>query len=98
VRLKKVLEVKSLSVNLEKRRAEKYEDEIIQRSIDERMKLLAKDNESFKEVLLDAVEVRNAKKEKDRKKTESLSASLEPEHVDTHLKESLRVMVDFLKI
>ncbi|MDR1435585.1 MAG: carboxy terminal-processing peptidase [Puniceicoccales bacterium] len=96
--LKKVLDVKSFSVNLEKRRAEKYEDEIIQRSIDERMKLLAKDNESFREVLLDAVEARNAEKEKNHRKMENLSASLGSEHVDTHLKESLRIMVDFLKI
>jgi hypothetical protein len=97
-RLKKVLDAKSLSVNLEKRRAEKYEDETIQRSIDERMKLLAKDNESFEEVLLDVVAARNAEKEKDHGEMKNLSASIGSGHVDTHLRESLRVMVDFLKI
>ncbi|MDR3317445.1 MAG: carboxy terminal-processing peptidase [Puniceicoccales bacterium] len=95
-RLKKVLDSKCLPVNLEKRRAEKYEDEIAQRSIDERTKILAKDNESFKEILLDVVIARNA--EKDHKGEEEAREALNSERVDTHLKETLRVMIDFLRI
>jgi carboxyl-terminal processing protease len=95
-RLKKVLDAKSLPVNLGKRRAEKYEDENVQRSIDERTKLFAKNNTPFKEILLDVVEARNA--QKDSKKLEEEKDALESERVDTHLKETLRIMVDFLRI
>ncbi|MDR2806966.1 MAG: carboxy terminal-processing peptidase [Puniceicoccales bacterium] len=96
LRLKKVLDMKILAVDLEQRRNEKCEDEAIQRVLDQRMKLLAKDNEPFKEILLDAIVMRNA--EKSEQKAKSSTTTPELEYIDTHLKESLRIMVDFLKI
>jgi carboxyl-terminal processing protease len=94
-RLKKVLEVKGGAIHLGKRRMEKYEDEVIQRTLDGRMQLLAKDNEPFKEILLDAVEIRNGERNAGKMQD---SVEQKSERVDTHLKESLRVMVDFLRI
>jgi carboxyl-terminal processing protease len=97
-RLKKVLDSKSLSVNLEKRRSEKCEDEKVQQSIDERMKLFAKNNTPFKEILLDVVEARNAEKNRKKNEEDEEKDALESERIDTHLKETLRVMADFLRI
>jgi carboxyl-terminal processing protease len=90
-RLKKVIDTKSFSVNLAKRRAEKLEDECIQCHIDEQIKAMAKNNDTFENVLLDVVEKRDAEK-----KTTATGTKKKSKPFDTHLKESLRIMVDFL--
>jgi carboxyl-terminal processing protease len=92
-RLKKIIDTKSFSANLEKRRAEKREDEHIQRRIDERIRAMVENDDTFEKVLLDVVEKRDAEK-----KTKSGKARKKPKVFDTHLKESLRIMVDFLEI
>jgi carboxyl-terminal processing protease len=90
-RLKKIIDTKSFSVNLAKRRAEKWEDEYIQRHIDRRIKAMAKNNDPFENVLLDVAEQRDMEK-----KATSGKAKKKSKPLDTHLKESLRIMVDFL--
>ncbi|MDR1906692.1 MAG: carboxy terminal-processing peptidase [Puniceicoccales bacterium] len=92
-RLKKILDTKNFSLNLTKRRAEKLEDERIQRHIDEQIKAMVKNNDIFEDVLLDAAEKRDAEK-----KAESGETKKKPKPLDTHLKESLRIMADFLNI
>jgi carboxyl-terminal processing protease len=88
-RLKKIIDTKNFSANLAKRRAEKWEDEHDQRRIDAQIKAMIKNNDPCEKILLDAVEKRNTEKNdvESRKKSQPL---------DTHLKESLRIMVDLL--
>ncbi|MDR2371894.1 MAG: carboxy terminal-processing peptidase [Puniceicoccales bacterium] len=90
-KLKKIIDTKAFSVNLVKRRAEKLEDERTQHHIDQQIKAIIKNNEPFEEVLLDIAEKRAAEK-----KSTSPEPKKKPKPFDTHLKESLRIMVDFL--
>jgi carboxyl-terminal processing protease len=90
-KLKKIIDTKSFSVNLTKRRAEKMEDERVQRHIDQQIKAMIKNNDPFENVLLDVAEKRDAEK-----KAASLKTKKKYKPLDTHLKESLRIMVDIL--
>ncbi|MDR0417955.1 MAG: carboxy terminal-processing peptidase [Puniceicoccales bacterium] len=90
-RLKKVTMTKSSSTNLTVCRAEKLKEEFIQRNIIARKEALDKNNCPTEDVLLDIVAERNAEKEVASGKIKKKSRPF-----DTHLNESLRIMVDLL--
>ncbi|MDR1366490.1 MAG: carboxy terminal-processing peptidase [Puniceicoccales bacterium] len=90
-RLKEAIATKSFSTNLAIRRAEKLKDERIQRNITAQSNALAKNNDPAVDVLLDVVEKRNAEKKMASGKIKEKSKPF-----DTHLKESLRIMIDLL--
>jgi carboxyl-terminal processing protease len=92
-RLKKIMDTKSFSTNLIRRRTEKLEDEWVQRHIDEHLRTMVENDDTFENVLLDVVEKRDAEK-----KEKSAKAMKKPKTFDTHLKETLRIMVDFLEV
>lgn len=88
--LKKVVDTKAYSLNLEQRRKESLEAEEIQRDIDRRMKQLVKEDIPYEKILLDGIDTENDVKKTKKKK--------DPQQIDTHLRECLRIMMDYLEM
>lgn len=88
--LKKVVDTKAYSLNLEQRRKESLEAEATQRDIDVRMKQLIKDDFPYEKILLDGIDAEGGVKKTKKKK--------DPQQIDTHLRECLRIMMDYLEV
>lgn len=87
---KEKLDNKQISLNLDKRRREKESEENFKEKIEKEFEKLEASDYKYAEIVLDAVEKQS--KEKDNKK--------EPKKYrpDTHLREAIRVMIDWLNL
>lgn len=91
--LQKVIDEKAYPLSLTKRRQERKETELAQRKIDDQIKELLKGNPTYEKILLDDAEERENNKKATSKKKRPKNDS-----IDTHLRESLRIMDDFLPL
>ncbi len=102
---------KSFSLNMDKRIKQKEEDKAVKKAADEETEKLAKNNFTSEEVLLDVAMQEKAEREAEEAGKQASAKSTDEEksgedeeesgkkpELDIHLRESLRVMLDWLAI
>ncbi|UPA28324.1 MAG: carboxy terminal-processing peptidase [Verrucomicrobiota bacterium] len=95
--LQKVVDTKAYPESLTQRRQERKENELAQQVVDARIKELLKSNPSYEKILLDDAAERE-KSGKPRVVAKKKSKHKKNDSIDTHLRESLRIMDDFLQL
>jgi carboxyl-terminal processing protease len=92
VNVKERLDNKQISLNLDKRRQEKEAEENFKTKIEKELEKLEDSDYKYTEIVLNAVEKQNQDKGKNSKE-EKEQKKYRP---DTHLREAIRVMIDWL--